>query len=290
MKFSVLIRAGLLATWLGCVAWLIRYEAFPHRFSGQGVSYRHLLRDIPAVLDSWMKVYFEDKHVGYLHQSIDMDERDGSDGENLVMRTNLSLKISVGDVREEARVIVRVTLDPQMQLLRFDGGIYAGQIAAEGVGVRTGNETFELSYALNDLTGKVDLEIPSDILLDLPASMFQANIRDGREGRVEYHTVFDPISREKKRSKVTYGARGEVTLTDGSVHTARKVRSELDYLVFESWIGDDGVMIRQQTPFGLRFEAADSQDAVHVPDGNSIDFKNVLPLLSVFAGAGNQAL
>jgi hypothetical protein len=51
-----LLRTGAIAFWVVMAAWLIRYEAFPERFTHTLSGYKGLLSDDVLIEDSWMKI------------------------------------------------------------------------------------------------------------------------------------------------------------------------------------------------------------------------------------------
>jgi hypothetical protein len=68
------IRISILAFWLICTAWLVRYEAFPERFTAVLPGYKALLSGDLLVVDSWWKLIHEDTPIGYSRSWVEVQE------------------------------------------------------------------------------------------------------------------------------------------------------------------------------------------------------------------------
>ena len=91
MPMSALCKLLLLSVWLGCMGWLLRFEAYPEWFTGDALGYKTLSKQMPALRDSWMKLSYDGQHVGYSHSSVEMEEVDQE--EQLLLRNTLFLRV-----------------------------------------------------------------------------------------------------------------------------------------------------------------------------------------------------
>lgn len=263
------LKLILLLTWLGSLAWLIRYEAFPHWFEETVRGYRMLLRDLPAIQDSWMKIYAGDQHVGYTNSTVELAEVDGR--EDWVLKSQLQLMVAMPDALAPLRVSSAVHLRNQHQLIRFEVQIYFQRLQGYVTGHRTEGDTFDVSLSAGNVQMRRRITLPPDVILISPlGETALRGLRDGQQLRMR---AFDPLSLsgDTREMILRGGELEELTLRDGSRHEARTLTVSSGDMTVRVWSDGQGLVLKQETPFGLTLEVSEVGEAIRIPEGQGLN-------------------
>ena len=278
MIFNRYFKFTVLAVWLVCMSWLVRYEAFPHWFEDTIPGYRGLTRELPAVKDSWMKVLWNGEHVGYSNSTMEIDETDGR--EDLQMRSQLMLHLQMPDGSNQLRIDTRVSIRDGHRLHSFQVTFFMGNIQGEINAVRDTGDFFNIELQLKPMMGDARmqrrLQIPEHAIIAGP--LMDTGLRNLRPDQELRMRTFDPFSLTGDLSEVVFRGEGyEMLAMDGGepVHVSR-VSMRTGEMVMSAWLNEHGQILRQETPFGFVLEAATVNDAVRVPEGNKIHFSQLL--------------
>lgn len=274
------LKRILLLTWLGSLAWLIRYEAFPHWFEETVQGYRMLLRDLPAVQDSWMKIYAGDQHVGYTNSTLELAEVDGR--EDWVLKSQVQLMVAMPDVLAPLRVSSAVHLHNQHQLTRFEVQVYFQRLQGYVTGQRFEGDTFDVSLSAGNVQMQRRVTLPPDVILISPfGETALRSLRDGQQMRMR---TFDPLSLsgDTREMILRGGPSEEVTLRDGSRHEARTLTVSSGDMTVRVWADAQGLVLKQETPFGLTLEMSEVGEAIRIPEGQGLNPMGFLETDSFF--------
>ncbi|MCC5850421.1 MAG: hypothetical protein JJU29_20230 [Verrucomicrobia bacterium] len=278
MIFNRCFKFTVLAVWLGCMSWLVRYEAFPHWFEDTIQGYRTLTRELPAVKDSWMKVLWNGEHVGYSNSTVEVDEADGK--EDWLMRSQLMLHLQMPDGDNQLRIDTRVNIRDGRRLHGFLFTFFLGNMQGEIQGERDTGDYFNVELQVKPMLGdarmKWRIQIPEQAIIAGP--MMDTGLRNLRPDQEMRMRTFNPMSVAGELSEVLFRGEGHEMLTIGDgepVHVSR-VSMRTGEVVFYAWLNEHGQVLRQETPFGFVLEAATVNDAVRVPEGNKIPFSQLL--------------
>ncbi len=271
---SAFLKLILLLAWLGSMGWLIRYEAFPHWFEDTVQGYRTLTRDMPAVRDSWMKIYSGDVHVGYANSTVELEEVDGR--EDLVLKSQFQLMVEMPDAVTPLRVSSAVHIRNQHQLSHFEVQFHFQRMQGHVEGHRVEGDVFEVELSAGNAQMRRRVTIPPDVVLNSPfAETAMRNLRPGQQLRMR---TLDPLSLsgETREMVLRGGGSGKITLRNGSEHEARRMTMTVGDMTVNVWINEHGMVLKQETPFGLTMEAGEVSEAIRIPEENAL---NVLDLL-----------
>jgi hypothetical protein len=275
MSLNRLIKAAIFLVWVSCMAWLIRYEAFPHWFEHTVQGYSGLMRDMPAVRDSWMRVYFRDAHVGYAHSSIELD--DSAETEDVLLQYALFMRVRMPEGSENLRMSSSIRLDVNMNLTSFELGFYFGEIRGEMQAVALGKDSYDVRLKFQGNEMHRTMTYPSNAILSTP--LMDIGLRELKPGKQMRLRVVDPLSFTGETKEIVMrGERQEwITLHDAEkpVQTTR-VAVDSGGITTRAWINELGQVLRQETPFGLMLEMATTQEAISVPSENAIDPRELL--------------
>ncbi len=261
VKKPVFIRTTILLLWLAVMFWIVRFEAFPERFTGVLDGYSSLLTDKMLGMDAWMRVSFNHAPIGYGHTTVTTDESDPSSYCEVSNQLHLNLKI----MGEQQRVRVNTTawLDPLMHLQRFEFLLHARGYQLTMKGVRAEGRLFNIAMRTHHSSQRVQVEIPDDVVLYSP--LIDAVLRKMNPGESLTLNTFDPTSlatvpvvlRALRRETVTAGA---------AVVDALVLESDYQGMKAFSWVDGTGKVLRQETAFGWTLETCSMQEAFDALD------------------------
>jgi len=263
-----IIKTAILLLWLGAMAWLIRYEAFPHLFVHSLDGYRDLLTDGPLMMDSWMRVLFDDKQIGYSHTLMDMKEADPDEQYSLHNQTVLDMNI-LGKI-QRVRITANAALDRDYILQRFRFVLSTDEPYVFRLdGYRVMGEIFEVIIDSPAGRQEVNLELPDDVIFHSPMlGLSMARMKPGTEMTIRTLDpstmgIIDVIVRALKNEVIVFN--------DEEIET-HVLSSEYQGTQMLTWIDDQGMIIRQETPYGWVMEACTPEEAVSYKVGpNDVD-------------------
>lgn len=272
--FYAFLKWLLLLAWLGSVGWLIRYEAFPHWFEDTVQGYRTLTRDMPAVRDSWMKIFSGDVHVGYANSTVELEELERR--EDLVLQSQFQLMVEMPDGIAPLRVSSSVHIQHQHQLSHFEVQFHFQRMQGHVKGQRAEGDQFDVELSAGNAQMRRRLTIPPDVVLNSPfAETAMRNLRPGQQVRMR---TLDPLSLSGETREMILRGEGQevIRLRNGREEEARRISMTMGEMTLNVWINEHGLVLKQETPFGLTMEVGEVSEAIKIPDENAL---NLLELL-----------
>ncbi len=269
MRVERVFKFFLLLIWLGAVAWLIRWEAFPEWFEEDSAGYRTVLRELPAVRDTWMKVLAEGEHVGYANSTIELEEVEGR--EQLLLLSQFLLMVAMADGPEAFRVTTRARLSGAQQLRQFEADIFFQQWQGKITGVRSQGENFDVTLRFGPLALSRRVAISDRAVLNNPlGDVSLPPLREGQELRLR---TVDPFSLSNEPREVVLRGEGEDLIRIGAQEprSASLISLRSGELTLRVWVDEFGQILRQETPFGLVLESSSVQEAIRIPRENALN-------------------
>jgi len=218
-----------------------------------------------------MKIMAEDRHVGYINSSIELEDRGGD--EVLVMASQVHLRMNLQGLTEILRVSNRVILSARHELLSSESSFSLGRMSGELLLEPTGRgEMFDMRVVFNDISFNRQIRIPEGVVLFSP--LLDSSIREVRPGRSYRLRTVDPFSFTGELQ--TIEVRGLATKriemeTDEREMEVTVVEVTAGELTIRMLVDEFGRVIRQETPLGLVFVHSPAQTAMKVPDENALD-------------------
>ncbi len=238
--------------------WLIRYEAFPHWFSGNAPGYRALMGDGPVIRDDWMRIESpQGAAVGYSHTWIESDVESAAGG--AVLYNQAALTLAALGQTQRVTTSIRAALDARHRLQHFQVAAQAGAYDTRIEGRReTGTE-----FAVRIRTGRAErtltLSIPDDVILYSPATdLALAGLRPGQSLTLR---VLDPVTLARSDLRVE-ALRRETVRHAGRAEPATVVAAVYRGLETRAWLDGGGRVLRQETPFGWTLVRAEPGEAL----------------------------
>ncbi len=259
------IRISIVLLWMASMGILLRFESYPHWFTRTIPGYRGLISDTLLARESWSRILIGGVPAGYSHTSLGIN--DETPGNLLEINNRVHLRIRLfGEIRRLFAQTL-VALDRDFELYSFEASIAVGDITALASGRRIRSGVFEMTLRAGDTETVRTLEIPADSFMYSPVQeLALRHLRPG--GRLALKT-FNPLTMQP--STVMIEAISRETITIGGVDTDTvRLRSVWQGIAFDSWVGPEGTVLRQETPVGWLIEVCTAEEALQaVTDSNS---------------------
>ena len=254
---KILLRLAIVAFWLGAMFWLVRYEAFPGWFAHELPGYRGIFPGGPLILDSWMKVSFQGRPIGYSHTAVDTDER--AVESTYLVNNKTVLRLNVMGEMQKVSITAEAALDALYQLQRFYFAMSSGRYMVKVDGRRVGESTFAARMVTPAGSSSTRVDIPNDAIIYSPfLEMSLGRLRPGQQLRVR---TLDPAS--LTTSEVLVEATGhEKLMVMGAEKLATVLEMDFQGMQTKAWVDADGQMLKQETPFGWTMEACSADEAM----------------------------
>ncbi len=251
------IQILIVLFWLAMTGWLFRYEAFPGWFTRALPGYRGILPGGPVVLDSWMKILFHGKPIGYSQTQIATDEKNPTEQYKVTSKTILNLNV-MGEP-QNITIAADASLNALYDLQKFYFLMSAERYTIRVDGRRRGRETFWARISSPAGVRQITVKIPDDAILYSPMlELSLSRLKPGQELRVK---TLDPTT--LSTADVLVRAVGAETLTvNGKEQSATVLEMDVHGMRVRAWMDADGRMLKQDTPFGWTMEATTADEAL----------------------------
>jgi hypothetical protein len=250
-------KIAIVLFWLAMMAWLVRYEVFPGWFAHEIPGYRGLLPGGPMVFDSWMKITFHDRPIGYSHTRVDTDEKNPV--EQYRVENDTLLYINIMGEPQRITISADAMLDALYDLQRFVFNMGSRRYAARIEGRRIGEKTFRVRVGSGSGGQTVRVEIPNDVVLYSPfVELSLTRLKPGQQIRLK---TLDPASLTAADVIVRATGRETLTVSGRPVETTVLVM-DFQGLEAKAWMDPEGQIVRQETPLGWVMETCTPEEAM----------------------------
>lgn len=254
-----LTRSVIILAWLIAMAWLVRYEAFPQFFTHTIDGYKGFVPQDTLLSDSWMKIVYKGETVGYSHSMMDIVESDPA--RHYVITHSAYLTPVLAGKPQRIDVDMTLYLDELYDLAEFsfDASIKGFNIRVTGE--RVSGRTYRAVVDVAGLTSERVFDIPKGVVLYSP--MTALAIRKLKPGRYVTVRTMDPISMSLV-NMVIRARRNETITIDGVPYESTVLTTDYRGSTMTSWVDQDGILLRQETPFGWTLVRCAPEEAVMV--------------------------
>ena len=259
-------KISLLVAWIGTMAWLVRFEAYPEHFEQTISGYRGLFGDEMGVREQWMKIYLAGQPIGYTQTILDVDDKSPDAAYELT--TNASINISgfgAGDRR--FRLSGDVRFDGSYRVQSFGVVATDGKLRFLARGKRLEGDLFEVEHGMKDALSTSTVRIPDDAIVQSP--QFDLILKRLKPGQHLWLKVMDPLTMRPGRMKITAKEYETITLSGGRRVEALRLEVTQQSGPINAWVDHQGQMLRQETPFGLTLETCTAQEALTLDEAPS---------------------
>lgn len=274
MKKRAFIITTILILWLVAMGWLVFVEAYPGLLDRAPSGYRTLLGRGVMIMDRWMILSYLGRTIGYTHTSVDANDTQGVRQYRIHNQTLLSL--TVMGTRQRVSVTSDASVDTQYNLQTFHFALSSSGYAISVDGARRRGSAFDVTIRSAGGTQHLTVTIPDDAVIYSPLT--EMTLKSLSPGRRVTLRVFNPVTLSAQDVTVK-ALRREALIQGGRTNATIVLAAKMDGMETLSWLDSDGVMLRQQTPFGWTLESSTAQEAL-APAGNT-DTGDLLTALSV---------
>ncbi|MGD9874067.1 MAG: transglutaminase family protein [Kiritimatiellia bacterium] len=244
--------AAMVLLWACAMFWLIRFEAFPHVFTHRISGYRNIFSSAPVLMDSWMKILFDGRHIGYSHTLVDIDDQ--AVPQQYIVQNETRMNLNIMGQMQRINADVSARLDTTYVLREFSFEMRAGQYSIILTGKRMENGLFSVEIESPGGVQKTEMEIPDDVVIH--SALLEVGLGNMSPGEVMRMRTLDPTTLSLMDMEVRALRREEI-----NGQKALVLSSTVQGVEFTSWVDDKGNLLRQETPFGWVLEAAEDTEA-----------------------------
>ena len=250
------IRGSIILVWIVSMLWLARFEAMPEAFSVTSGGYKALFSRDVLIMDSWMQLIFKGQPIGFSHSSVSLDEKNPK-GRHVV-NNQVRVRMNLMGTRQQIYVNTVVRLDDSYRLQSFAFSMASTDYRLEMKGARRHGEVFGVTMTTGSSSQKMDVTIPDDVVIYSP--MTEMAMKELKPGQSMQIKTLDPTS--MSTAIVTIKAvEKQVIEMGGTEHDAMLLLTDYRGMTIESWIDEQGLLLRQKTPFGWTMQKCTMEEA-----------------------------
>ena len=257
MSHLASIRSSILIGWLVMVALLLRFEAFPEFFTSTIEGYGGFLDHNIMIEDRWTKLLFKDQPIGYSLSSIVITE--GDPKKYYTIKNDVYVRFRALGLDQPIFVSTLANVDALEVLRRFKFSLNSGAYSMQIVGYRIDERRFNVFTTTGTSRQKRVVEIPDDVILYSP--MTEMGLRRMKPGQELTIKTLDPASMTPSRL-VVRAIRKEPFVHEGQEVQATLLESDYQGATIRSWMGEDGLLLKQETPFGWSMVSCSAEEAL----------------------------
>ena len=257
MKIPFLIRGVIIALWIISMAALLRYEAYPEWFTRTVPGYKGLISDTLLARESWSRLLIGNTPAGYSHTTLSVNDETSA---NLLEISNrLHLRFRLGS--EERRLLSQtdIALNRDYRLVSFATSVSTGPLSVSAQGRQLPDGLFEVTLDAGGVKSVRTIAIPPDTLLYSPGQ--ELALRNLRPGTRLTLKTLNPLTLQATAIMLEAVARETITVNNEPLPVTRLVTS-WQGMSLQSWVNDDGLVVRQETPLGWMIEACTPEAAL----------------------------
>ncbi len=274
---SKVFKSLTIVAWLAIMGWFLRYEAFPDFFTHSVRGYQGLLssKDV-LVKDSWMKITFQGKPMGYTHTQIDTDE--GSVTKRFMMRNEMMMNLVLMGTREQINTTADATLDAMYRLNDFSVSVVTRASTTRVIGRRRRGNSFLVTVITGGGRQRNMVEIPDDTIIYSPATdIALSQLKPGQKLTLK---TIEPLSMTPATIAVK-ALEPEKISFQGQEVEAKVLSTEYMGVATRSWIDAEGNVLRQELPLkDFMAESCTPREAINAGVATT-DTRDLLKSLAV---------
>ena len=288
MHIGNVIRVVVPLIWLATFGLYLRFEAYPVWFTRTVPGYRGMLPDALLTRETWARILIDGIPAGYAHTTLTMNDDEPEPVLEIASRIHIRAKIL--NQIQRIQLSTDVTLDQDYHPVRFSAFAAAGDFSLRIMAEHEGHRQFRVTTETAGTTTTRTIVLPPDTVFHSP--LHELAVQQLRPGRSLVIRTIDPISLRSVPIIITAGNR-ETILIGGVSVRALPLVANWQGIELRSWVGDDGTVLRQETPFGWILESASSADALaavsdqHTPP-QLLRGMGTLSFLQTLIGAGRE--
>ncbi len=196
---------------------------------------------------SFMGVYFKGERIGYVKNAFSNGE-----GGELLLRQEAYLLLNILKERHPVRMQATARLTPPSQLKGFTIHFEAPFYRMDAQGEVTGNVVhFVIDTGKERISDSLRLTSPPLLTTNRRGYLLTAGLKEGDKIKVP---SFDPLTLAGQDAVVQYKGRDKQVI-QGRVYNLHRFVEDHDSIRVNSWLNDEGMVVKEESPAGFVFIA-----------------------------------
>ncbi len=251
------VRILIPLLWVAIFAVYLRFEAYPIWFTRTVPGYRGMLPDALLTRETWARILIDGKPAGYAHTTLTMNDDEPEPVLEIASRIHIRARV----LNQIQRILLStdVTLDQDYHPILFSAFAAAGDFSLRITAEHQGQRQFRVTTETDQTTTVRTISLPDDTVFHSP--LHALAVQQLRPGRSLVIRTIDPITLQSTPIILTAGNREDILIGGESIRALPLV-ANWQGIELRSWVGEDGTVLRQETPFGWILETATSADAL----------------------------
>jgi hypothetical protein len=237
-----LFKALVLVAWLVLFGLLLKRDYFIDTLSQREarVVQQH-------AQESFLGVYFNAERIGYVKNTFAQAK-----GGEITLTQEAYLLLNILNERHPVRMHGQALLTPGYLLKEFSFQFNAPFYKMDASGTVAGDTVrFVIDTGKERISNSVRLHSPPRLSTNRRAYLLGPGLREGCKVKVPY---FDPITLAGQDAVVEYKGRDK-QIIEGRVYNLHRFVETYDAIRVNSWLNDDGMVVKEESPAGFVFIA-----------------------------------
>ena len=208
--------------------------------------------------ESFLGIYFQKQRIGYVKNRLHPAGPD-----TLILSQEALLRLNILDEIHPVRMTVTAKLSNNLLLRSFTFHLDSPFYRMDAQGTVQGREVrFQMTTGKETIKDVIRLAEPPFLSTNQRGYLLTRDLKPGDKRRVPY---FDPMTLSGQNTVIEYQGREKV-LIHGRVRNLHRFSESFSGLLFNSWLNDEGKVIKEESPAGFVFLAEPqfkAMDLVH---------------------------
>ncbi len=228
------------------LAWFILFALLLHRdYFIRTIDTREAAALDRARRTEFQGIYFNKKKIGYVENHFAPDEKNG-----LVVRQKAFMNLNISGQSHPISLDLEALLDQEDKLEQFNFSFSSPFYTMTASGrVEDRLVSFSLDTGNSVISDEVLLDAPPMLSTSRRSFLLSQGIKEGQKVRVPW---FDPLSLTAKVSLVEYRGEERILIHD-RVYNLHRFTELFAGTRVNSWLDDDGNVIKEESPAGFVF-------------------------------------
>ena len=235
-----LVKASLFIIWFLLLGLLLHRDFFVRTLDTREVM--ALERDRRV---EYQSIYFKDDKIGYVeNQFLPQDDQ------TLRIKQQARMQLMISGQNHPVELDLDALLGSQSDLISFEFSFTSPFYRMRADGTVNGETvTFELDTGNNVVRDQVVLDGPPRLSTSRRSYLLSQDIGEGEKLKIPW---FDPFSLTGKESVIEYRGKEKVLIND-RVYNLHRFTENFGGARLNSWLDDDGLVIKEESPAGFVF-------------------------------------
>lgn len=235
-----LVKASLFIIWFLLLGLLLHRDFFVRTLDTREVMALERDRRI-----EYQSIYFKDDKIGYVeNQFLPQDDQ------TLRIKQQARMQLMISGQNHPVELDLDALLGSQSDLISFEFSFTSPFYRMRADGTVNGETvTFELDTGNNVVRDQVVLDGPPRLSTSRRSYLLSQDIGEGEKLKIPW---FDPFSLTGKESVIEYRGKEKVLIND-RVYNLHRFTENFGGARLNSWLDDDGLVIKEESPAGFVF-------------------------------------